>query len=245
MDTMHKSVLSKIYVINLERRRDRYGEFLSKCPDGLKSKIERISAVDGLELPHLSFKISNQYKKIETCKNNKQKAINACYLSHTKVLEKISQDDTLNDTDFCMIFEDDFFFSSTFEEQVEKTFHLVQSIDTHVNKKFIYISGRWKEHFTPSVYTKAWKHAIENIYYRPGNNVNIPPFFYDRGLMGYCLTKAMAKKLSCIDNSKQIAVDDLFVDYFKNNIQDDEKCYEVFPHLGWSPLNYKSDINIK
>lgn len=245
-------VISKIYVINLDRRNDRYAEFLTKCPDELKPKIERVSAIDGRLLQHLSFKINNQYKTKQydysikiRCPVEKQKAINACYLSHMNVLEKISQDDTLNDNDFCMIFEDDFFFSDNFNDTLQKSIHHIQSIDKHTDKKFVYISGRWNEHFTPSQYISAWKPAGQNIYYRPKGGNKTRSYCYDRGLMGYCLTKAMAKKLSCIDNSKYIAVDDLFVKYFQYKSEDDEICYEIFPHLGWSPLNYKSDINIK
>ena len=83
------------FVINLDRRPDRYADFLSRIPfDSLLCK--RFSAIDGKDIINYSVK-ENPY-------------VMGCHLSHKKILEIVINDDNIKNDDFVIIFEDDVFF---------------------------------------------------------------------------------------------------------------------------------------
>lgn len=99
-------MLSKIFLINLERSKDR----LAYCQaefDKAGLYFERVNAIDGQALSQTE--INSVY---DWCKSDYHKELSsgeiACYLSHRKVWQKIIDDGL----DFAVVFEDDVLISS-------------------------------------------------------------------------------------------------------------------------------------
>jgi glycosyl transferase family 25 len=98
--------IKKMYVINLKNRHDRYSEFIKKISKYFNNKlIEKFDAIDG-KLLDLNL-IKESYLK----KGNKMGEI-GCHLSHRNIWKLIADDDSINNNDLCMIFEDDIFFTT-------------------------------------------------------------------------------------------------------------------------------------
>ena len=95
----------KCFVINLDRRPERYNEFLNRIPFN-SSICERFSAIDGKTITKHSAK-ENPY-------------VMGCHQSHKKILEIVMDDDALSDDDFVIIFEDDVFFNNVMTHFHEK-----------------------------------------------------------------------------------------------------------------------------
>jgi hypothetical protein len=213
----------KCFVINLDRRPDRYTEFLSRIP--FNSLIcKRFSAIDGKNLTNYSVK-ENPY-------------VMGCHLSHKQILENVMNDDNIKNDDFVIIFEDDVFFNKNFIEGIENIKQTVDMIDIN---SVIYIGGRFKTCFNPSSY-KGWSFIKNNIYMKYGDYSNILPQDYDRTTNVIVLSKFACKEI--IEKTKHIKSSEP-IDSLYNNIRKyipEMKIYDLFPHLCYSPANYKTDI---
>lgn len=213
----------KCFVINLDRRPDRYTEFLGRIPfDSLI--CQRFSAIDGKNITNYSLK-ENPY-------------VMGCHLSHKHILENVMNDDNIKNDDFVIIFEDDVFFNKNFIEGIE---NIKKSIDIIDINSVIYIGGRFKSSFKPSSY-KGWSFLKNNIYMKYGDYSNILSQDYDRTTNVLILSKFACKEI--IEKTKHIKSSEP-IDSLYNNIRKcipDMKIYDLFPHLCYSPANYKTDI---
>ena len=102
--------IEKIYVINLEHRKDRLEHIKSDCKNA-NINFERFSAVDGRELDKHQEYID---KYIDTSKKLKNGQI-GCALSHIMILEKIANS---NNGDNFIILEDDALIPVDFWEKI-------------------------------------------------------------------------------------------------------------------------------
>lgn len=215
------------FVINLKRRSDRYSEFLDRIPFD-KDLIERYIAVDG--------------KDIE-CNGKDNPYVIGCHLSHKNILSIVANDDSLDDDDFIIIFEDDVFFSNNdFEKEIVSLFDSIKSIDS---KEFIiYIGGRFKPDFKPTMLNK-WKHVVNRLYHKHCKYNEYISSEYDRTSHVIILNKFTCKTF--IETTKHVPTS-IPIDALYNCIRryaDDIRTYDIFPHLCYSPCDYKTDIQIK
>lgn len=227
-------------VINLDRRKDRYDEFCMHCPFD-SSIITRISGIDGKNLEESLVK---QYKM--------ERGAIGCFMSHLNAWKTITNNN-MHDSDVSIIFEDDIFFGDRFNTEIYNIMN-----DINKNEPFIlYISGRFQKDFT-SEYIEHYDMINTNLYYRKKNkyystksngwNCHIPNIMnlmnnIDRCNSCIIMNKLAAKKLThYIDTIPDIAIDALLmkINQYTNII----KFYDYFPHLCWSPRDYKSDIRI-
>jgi GR25 family glycosyltransferase involved in LPS biosynthesis len=220
-----KNNFKRRFVINLERRKDRYVEFLNRIPFDT-DVCERFIAVDGKDLKHNYDE--NPY-------------VMGCHMSHKNILLKVIEDETINDNDLILIFEDDVFFNDNFENDLKKTIPILKNL----NPNFIlYIGGRFVKNFKSSSF-KEWEHIDFKLYNKKGDYKNIKSSDYDRTTNVIILTKHACKEI--INKTKDVKFSEP-IDSLYNNIRKyipDIKLYDIFPHLCYSPINYKSDIQIK
>lgn len=114
-------MISRVYVINLERRPDRLAHFQEECKrEGVPSDLIRVwKAVDGMTHnfsaeEHLQFSSSDLDIHSET-----GKGCIANQLSHLQVLKDITEE-CKNDDDICLVFQDDVKLGANFWENVNK-----------------------------------------------------------------------------------------------------------------------------
>jgi GR25 family glycosyltransferase involved in LPS biosynthesis len=210
------------FVINLERRSDRYLEFLNRIPFD-KNLIERYNAIDGKDI---KTKHDNPY-------------VVGCHLSHKNILNIVANDDSLNDDDLIIIFEDDVFFSdNNFEKEIVSLFDSIKYIES---KHFIiYIGGRFTPNFNPIL--KRWKHIANRLYHKKGEYRDYRSSDYDRTAHVIILNKLTCKTI--IEKTKNVDLS-MPIDTLYNNIRNyepDLQIYDIFPHLCYSPADYKTDI---
>jgi len=223
-----KNIFKKCYVINLDRRKDRYNDFLRRLPFN-SSLCHRFSAIDG--------------KNITNIKINENPFVIGCHLSHKTILKMVIDDININDDDLILIFEDDvFFIESIFKEEIIKLNETIKLFkENNINNFIIYIGGRFKPKFKPALKDR-WKLFFNNIYEKIGGKDDIPSCDYDRTTNVIILNKFTCKEIinKTIDVKLSIPIDTLY-----NNIQKyipEIKIYDLFPHICYSPCNYETDI---
>lgn len=228
----------KTMVINLDRRQDRYEQFLKV----FQHDHERFSAHDG----HLLLKNEENLtefqlkllKSLREDKRNPSKHLNGvfgCWLSHYNLWKNLSEE---KNTDFYVIFEDDIHTSPEFNEKYEK---ILENIDYSFD--LYYFGGRFRKEFVP-IQRDSWKMKKINNYdfWYSIDKVSLN-YDHDRGLFSYVLTKPAAKKLLHLVNSHIKNVGSIAaVDGWVNENRVFISTADVFPHLTWSPANFNSDI---
>jgi GR25 family glycosyltransferase involved in LPS biosynthesis len=165
----------------------------------------------------------------------------------------------MNDNELAIIFEDDNMFSDRFEKEISNINNLPQN-----EPVICYIGGRFKENFIPpdlNIYTKL----ENNIYMRPQNKYLVTQknnWIFNSNemlLQNNSIINMMEhweRCCSCIIMNKMAAkllvkyvteIPDIAVDNFLfkvNSFTNLINFYDYFPHLCYSPLNYKSDIQL-
>lgn len=214
--------ISKTFVINLERRPDRYNEFVTNIKkNGFNiDSIIRIDAVDGKKLNSSDYKISNL-------------GVVGCHLSHRKIWNEVINDETINDDDIVLIFEDDVHFTKN--NFCDRFKNVIEKFKNIKGDKFLYIGGRFHENYTPT--NKGFKTftKIEGELFKNQNNLKGCTLTSH----AYVLTKGVCKNLynnSCKGNPYEL-------DHFLKNCNEKLNIvYECIPHLCYSPICYKTDI---
>lgn len=225
----------KKFVINLDRRPDRMGEFRERF-GSWGSDVERVSGVDGVLLEDselgefekglFSLNSFNRYKWAEL----------GVWLSHVGLWRRLAN----SEDDAFIIFEDDAFPTVGFEG-------LVGDVLTQVSPDFtiVFLGGKFGTGYTPSRMESEWK-RMGNFYFfdyekfSPRNRVT------ERTTHCYILTRYGAKCLlegldvSIARGEKVRAVDD-----WLTSKREKFKFLDVLPHLTHSPHNYKTDIERK
>ena len=237
------------YVINLNRRQDRWTNFL-KIIEKTNLKNEtfiRIEAYDAKihqeELKRIS---SDIYKNIINTfiKNKtyfKKSGELGCLMSHVLTLDAIIKNKDINQNDYVSIFEDDIDYCIDFEKNYEK----LQNINLNkLNIDFLYTGGRNLKNYNNK--HELFQETInENIYYRPYNINNINPMYYDRCTFSYIVRKSACNKILInINNAIDRNFKDLAIDHIYTNCMRNIRMFDFLPHLFYSPLIYNSDVQI-
>ena len=221
---MLNSLLKNIYVINLDRRKDKYTEFCSRLSEFFDiSLIHRFSAIDGLTLKT----------------NNKRKGEVGCNMSYRQLWKSIIDDDYILDDDLIMTFEDDVFinnpenFINDFSDSIIK-FKLIEE-----KNKLLYIGGRFDTKYKLN-HNNKWIEIVDNIYLR---NIDIDNFLaVDRTTHVLVYTKSMIRMLYKFHLENEVNAIDKFI--IKCHRKPNIHFYEYHKHLFHSPINYKTDIQL-
>ena len=233
MNNFLLDTFKEIYVINLDRRPDRYSSFLERIKkESINPKvIKRYSAVDGKTL-----------EKIE----NINMAEVGCFLSHYNIWKKVKDNKKVKDSDLIWIMEDDIQFNESFQ----KYFKLIMKdfLETNQEAKLFYIGGRWVPNFYPNENISKFQKVKNNLFIRDKNLKNRldHEWFYDRTTHSIILNKYACIQLCKIYENKLIN-SGLPIDRFLENIninREDIKFYECLPHLVWADPD-DTDIQIK
>lgn len=200
---MLNKLFEKIFLVNLERRKDRYDEFISNASK-YNLEFERFNAIDGNKTINDEFIYENKkftYTNNEFYKNNPSsvngidnyhqkyfKGAIGCLLSHLEIL-KIAEN---NKYSSILILEDDVGFAENFQQKIEKLsnnfpkewdmFYLSGSLIKE-GKQFENYSELLSSHTThsyavnSSAYKTLIKLLIKNIYTKPVDScyVSIQP----------------------------------------------------------------------
>jgi len=226
-----KNEFKKCYVINLKRRPDRYAEFCKRIPFNINQVI-RFDAIDGDDLKHIKANI-NRY-------------VVGCHLSHKTLLKMIVDDVDIKDSDLFIIFEDDVFFTDDFSLKIQENIKILKGLKDIDNSLFmLYAGGRFTPSFRPTTQGKYWTKIDGNLYLKNTSlSSMIPNVDKERTghitIMNKLTAKAILEGIKDIPESE--AMDEVYNKIHK--LVKDMKIYEIFPHLCYSPQNYKSDIQI-
>jgi GR25 family glycosyltransferase involved in LPS biosynthesis len=232
-DDILKKYIKKMYVINLDKRTDRYEEFKKRieniCSNDL---IARISAVDGTNI-------------VKPPKCSLVKGEIGCIKSHEKIWKEIIENDELLDEDIILTFEDDVFFSDNFNSSIEDALEKFNTIDE--KNKLLFIGGRFTPNFSIKQRTTyIWKKIFEDkTFYKRKHKDSILSYDLDRTTHVLIFTKSCIKILyELLKNENEYLKNP--IDHFLISVEKKYpellNYYEYSPHLCYSPLNYKSDI---
>ena len=233
MNNFLLDTFKEIYVINLDRRPDRYTSFNETLKqEGINPRVvKRFSAVDGKSL-----------EKIE----NKNMAEVACFLSHYNIWKKVRENKKLKEEDLIWIMEDDIQFNDSFKKYFQ--FIMKDFKETPKEPKLLHIGGRFVKDFYPSSNISKFKVFKNNLYIRDrelSSRLN-NKWHFDRTAHSIMLNKGACIELCKIYENKIVDVDkpvDTFLEYINTNI-DKIAFYECLPHLVWSD-GKDTDIQIK
>ena len=227
----------KRFVINLSHRKDRYNEFQDRAKIHFDPNlIERFDAIWGKN-------IKQETLSEDFLRKSKNPGELGCFLSHQTIWKQISEDSSIDDYDLILVFEDDVFFTNNFSTKFIDAIESFKKIDHPY--KFIYLGGRFRENFTPVIHKEFKYHWEKNgsIYKRLANSPKISDIF-DRTTHVTVFTKKMAKYLFNFSQCKEklpVPVDTFLVRCHLNN-PEDILTFDYFPHICYSPANYKTDI---
>ena len=179
------ALFQSIYVINLDRRRDRWDNLLAAEPY-LASTATRISAVDGKAL-------TLTRPLYELFKNNHfewKKGVIGCNLSHMMVWSKIAQTQTQTQTAYTLVLEDDVRFQTDWKERWKQAQpHIPADAD------LLYLGGVLPPNLPAlphalEAVNQHWSRIAPNTFFSP---TPAPHFHFCA--YSYILTPSGAKKL--------------------------------------------------
>lgn len=219
-----KDNFKKSFVINLDRRTDRYKDFCDSLPFDF-SIVERFSATDGKLLQRTDGNLGEI----------------GCHISHKRLLERIIDDENIKDEELILIFEDDVFFNNTFDSDFRYAINMYNKFKKNINS-VLYIGGRFHEDFVPTNFPHGWKKLDENFFLRNKNTKTILNKNKNRGAFVLIFNKHIIKRLfnSLKNIGENVPIDSHYDIFFEKN--SDIDFYEMFPHICYSPMDYKSDI---
>lgn len=225
--------ISKIFVINLERRPDRLQEFFSKAPFDT-SDVSIFKAVDG-KLVKKSELINKDQKYCGASLSmfngndfNYRQGVIGCALSHYMLWSQISE---MKQGRY-MIFEDDVHYRDNFIKEWETVYDNIPTlseIPTLDDVNFIYLGGELELKGTKLIKKKF------------NNNLGYPSHYCLHCTFSYTITPIAAKELKrlCEEYGMKRAVDWAMKDLYISN---KFSMYQTIPDLCYSPLSYKTDI---
>ena len=162
-----------------------------------------------------------------------------CLLSHYSLYMKIQHDHLLDDDDFCLILEDDLFPNQDWCVTMSNIGHVLSNHKKEVD--IVWIAGRNQEKFVPNnkdcedVY-----HKIEDgLYHRHCMQPGKEDWY--RQTTAYLISKKGAIKLAEELRNRHFVkpIDHCMIEtVHKQHI----KQYDWFPHIGYSPKDYKTDV---
>lgn len=245
------------YIINLDRRKDKWDEVIKKFKKNKKlnkelnkENIVRISAFDGYdhqnELKRYNLENHSIIKLLQNYNSMGPKGVFGCIMSHIITLYNILLNDKYGDDDYFCICEDDLFLTKDFNDAFSK---LKNSDLKALNVDFLYLGGRFFEHFDPyedkfvSFDDFFIKTENPNIFQRTKLKDSHP--IWERTTHSYIVRKGICKKLINLISMRipsSIGFSFKPIDWIYHDLVNDIKMFDFFPHLFYSPLNYKTDI---
>lgn len=249
------------YVINLDRREDRWNELKERINKTLlkNEKFIRYSAFDGSkyeeELKRLNLEEDPIIKYVKNKKMKIPKGVFGCYMSHYTLLKTIFENVEINKDEWVGVFEDDFFThkdTKTFNKLWKRIKESKNGLD---DLDMIYLGGRFASGFmvpihdfylnfdmtkNPNIFRR--KNIIELVSINNQNNFNI-----DRTTTAYIIKKENIPKIlkglqvKFVKKNKDL-VDFVEIDKTYPLLTNLINTADHFPHLFWSPPNYQSDI---
>ena len=237
MNDFLKNNFKKRFVINLPYRKDRYKEFQERAI--LHFDPNLIEKFDGICGKNVNLETLPE----EFLRKSKNKGEVGCFLSHQTIWKQVIEDMSINDDDLILVFEDDVFFTKNFSAKFIEAIESFKIIDHPY--KFIYLGGRFKENFTPLRHKDFKYHweEIDCIYKRIAKSPKISDIF-DRTTHINVFNKNMAKffyNFSQSGKNLPVPVDTFLVRCHLNN-PTEILFFDYFPHICYSPANYKTDI---
>ena len=240
------------YVINLERRKDRWDDFLkNKNSTCLKNEtFIRFNAFDGTnyenELKRFDMENHIIVKALKKFHLSVAKGVFGCLMSHMLVLMEIINNPDINDEDYVGIYEEDFCFSSNFDKRYQE-FKKINLSSYDID--FIYLGGRFGPDFdcrnAPDFDKMFEKTSHQNIVQR--KNMLYRNFNWDRGAFSFIIKKSKCQNL--VDSIKVGFLKKEYgliqfeaVDYIYTNSYNKLKMFDYLPHLYYSRVNFNSDI---
>ena len=240
-------VLPKIVAcyINLDRRTDKNNDALNNIKKLGFDNITRFSAIDGKNLvtdlqnknyynnPIIqNLKINNNCKKNNACEL-------ACSLSHYFLLNQILEDENIKDDDIVFMFEDDFFINEKYLEDNGGLNEIIKDLDKF-NWDLIYFGGRFNVNFIPTNLTKYFKQIYNNFYKKTNSNGNHDT---DRTTHNYVIKKSNVKKICDLIYNNFVGKNPIItIDTLLNGLTQELIICDFFPHIFYSPIDYKTDI---
>ena len=175
----------KNFVINLERRKDRFDNFKKNVPSGFE--YERFDAIDGLKLTN-----SAQLQRIfEGNDYQTRRGCVGCALSHVQLYIKLINEES-DDNIAYFIMEDDIEFCNHFQDKYKL---LIEQISNIKDFDFLYLA-----HSPRYLDSKLTEADSQNYELRKWSRNEIIQKSLG-GFYGYIITKSCAKKfLDCINN---------------------------------------------
>ena len=251
------------YYINLDRREDRNKDALNniKKLGFSENNIKRFSAIDGkkliIDLQNRNY-YNNSIIKILQNKNIKFNACElACMLSHYFCLDGILNDDDVKDDDIIFMFEDDFFINDeylknnggfnkiltdfdNFYDNFNNSCNNFNNSCNNFDWDLIFFGGRFKVNFIPlkleTYYKKTYGNYYEKISSKGGHNT-------DRTTHNYVVKKSNIYKICDVIFNNYVSIDSTMqIDNLFNHHTKHLKIYDYFPHIFYSPADYKTDI---
>lgn len=257
-------MLSHNFIINLDRRPDRWDEISQKINSTcLKDEIFiRYSAFDGNkweeELKRLDLENDSIVKYLKTKKMNTVKGVFGCYMSHYTLLKSILNNKDIKDDEWIGIFEDDFFPHKdvkTFTKLWKKLKMSKEELDK-MEIDMLYIGGKSESGFMVPIHDFYLnfdmtqnsnlfkrKNIYELVYNGKLNTGNI-----DRTTSSYIVKKSsiptVLKALSINFVSRGQDGNIYFIPIDLSYVLSSKifKSGDHFPHLFYSPLDYSTDI---
>jgi GR25 family glycosyltransferase involved in LPS biosynthesis len=219
-------------VINLDRREDRYQEFLERFG---KRGVEatRFSAIDGekkINEPLTEFE--SKLFNLNDFRRNKEAEF-GCWLSHVSIWKDLAE----STDDMRLIFEDDAHPVEDFEEKLKI---ILDNINPE-KMSIIFLGGKFNPSFTSPFLREDWNKR--GIFYFFNNKRKPIKRTTERTTHCYILTKMGAKLLmNEIENHMNEGKKFQAIDDWLTNLRVTHKFLDFFPHITYSPINYKSDI---
>ena len=236
------------YVVNLDRRPDRYTTFLNTINKSslINETFIRFSAFDGSkyqeEFTKYNLNDHQLIKKLKEVKLIVPKGVFGCMMSHLLILESIRDDINISPNDFIGIYEDDIILSDSFEENYKK---LQESNLNDLDIELLYLGGRFRSDYN-NISNMYQQTSNPNIYYR-NNHDQLQEEDWCRCTFSYVIRKSACDKLiNCI-------IDDFLTPKYGANYKPIDHIYtdaylkirtfDFFPHLYYGELNQAtSDI---
>lgn len=204
----------KTFVINLDRRPDRYEDFVSNFQIH-NLKYERFSAVDGEKLnPNCQLQHifeNNDY--------NMRKGMVGCAMSHIKLYIQLLKDE---DVDTYCILEDDLTFVDNFTDKLNLCIRNLEATDWDL----LYLGHHlWKDYIDENSYNKSLDPIIKQYNRFESLKMSMG------GTGGYLINKKGAEKLLEFINKHGMTNG---IDTVQQKSADDLNVYYCYPHLIYS-----------
>jgi GR25 family glycosyltransferase involved in LPS biosynthesis len=240
------------YVINLERRKDKWDSFENdKNKTVLKNeKFIKFKAFDGYdhenEIKRFNLQDHIIFRFMKKERMSVPKGVLGCLISHFALLNEIANNQDILDDDYIGIYEDDIFYCSNFDKKYEE-FKKINLKDLDI--EFLYLGGRFAADFdcrnSPDFNNMFEKTSNPNIVKR--KNMIYRNFNWDRGTFSYIVKKSICKKLINIISTTFVKKEGgrirfEAIDYVYTCAFDKIKMFDYLPHLFYSLVNFNSDI---